>query len=730
MSKQIKYQITAEDKTKKGTDLAKSRIRAMSTQSSADLGKTQGSVMNLASSIKNGLALGAVAVATKALIEFGKASLESFSENERIFVRLQTAVDRLGVSYDEIISFSNELARSSLATGTEIADLTTRYLQLGTSQEDVQRLMEATVAYSNATGESLESVSKNLFKTLSGQRGEIAELVPEIREMTAAQLESGEALDVVIANLGVYNDVVEETYSQKMKNLTDSFDSFKTSIGSMLSSAIMPLIEGVTWLLDRLTEVINNFNDEESPEDRLASFTSMRERYIEELRALQEQEANALSSWEEMVAEVGEEEAAIAFGPSSKVAYDSADTNSVEVQRRQAIEAEIAAVDAEIARLRAEIASNTVETEVPDFGPTWAGSDEVFADFAARMQELFTTRQEQEELFGSLFAQGIEDEGEIFDAFLREGLPRELIKISTEDFQRLLANIDGDGWSDTAEEIYDYFIQANFLTEEQLRLLEEQRQLLQQEETMLYSGSTGAAMGNFEQGIEPVVSDTTEETAGIFDMLGSKVLSIVGQFTELGIIIDPIGTIIQTLVSGIMQVIGPLISEGLQPLFGFITIVGQMLGQMLVPAIKLVSIVLEPLAKAFLWFYNAVMRPIGNVLIRIATAISNGVIGAINAVIRLINKIPGVNIGTLSKINVDSLLLEKISFDDMNAAGGSSNPYSTGEMTGSSASYSGGKNLTNNITINTDVITGETGGLRALAMLLKTEIERAEALGY
>jgi len=102
-----------------------------------------------------------------------------------------------------------------------------------------------------------------------------------------------------------------------------------------------------------------------------------------------------------------------------------------------------------------------------------------------------------------------------------------------------------------------------------------------------------------------------------------------------------------TIVEGIMSVIGPLIDGAFADIVSVLTEVGEVIGKVLAPYIGIVSLYLKTLAgilkivslplhllgAAFEWLYNEVIRPVGN-----------GIISIINGIIGAINMIPGINI--------------------------------------------------------------------------------------
>lgn len=202
------------------------------------------------------------------------------------------------------------------------------------------------------------------------------------------------------------------------------------------------------------------------------------------------------------------------------------------------------------------------------------------------------------------------------------------------------------------------------------------------------------------------------------DILGSDFLQ---SLENLKAVLNPI----QTIIDGIFSILGPAINRVLAPLAGMLNIIGQMIGSLLLPVLGPVQIAVEALGKVFVWLYNSIFVPVHNWMQKLFNKIYNGFAKFVNGIISLVNKIPFVDIGKIAIRDSDTYgMLDEIDYDTLaqNAPGSSGSG-------GSGASYAGGTSLTVNIEINTEVIAGDSG-LRELALMLRNEIQMAEALGY
>ena len=163
----------------------------------------------------------------------------------------------------------------------------------------------------------------------------------------------------------------------------------------------------------------------------------------------------------------------------------------------------------------------------------------------------------------------------------------------------------------------------------------------------------------------------------IFGRLGTSIIPMITSFKSVNSLLNPLTTIL----SGVMNVLSPLIDKVLAPLNGVLTLIGQVVGKILAPVFQGLSVVTEYLGKGFIWLYNKAIVPVGNFLIKGVNMLANVFIGIVNAVISALNFIPFVNISKANYRSLDAGALNTISYNDLLTAGntkqGTSNSYSS-----------------------------------------------------
>jgi len=179
------------------------------------------------------------------------------------------------------------------------------------------------------------------------------------------------------------------------------------------------------------------------------------------------------------------------------------------------------------------------------------------------------------------------------------------------------------------------------------------------------SSSAGAGGGSEKSWISTIFSKFTSGFQGLLTSLSS--------FKAL---LDPVSTIL----SGVMSVLEPIINKALAPLLGILTIIGKTIGGVLSPVFELLAAVTEIVGKAFVWFYNKAILPVGNGFITIFNILYNAVAAVINGIgnalkwlgVRLSMDYRSLDAGKLQAIDYSSLTASASSYTGSSSAGGSS----------------------------------------------------------
>lgn len=220
--------------------------------------------------------------------------------------------------------------------------------------------------------------------------------------------------------------------------------------------------------------------------------------------------------------------------------------------------------------------------------------------------------------------------------------------------------------------------------------------------------------GRMVEVLEPIVNELFAPFVVILESLGELIGTILAPVFEVLIaLLHPILNLVITLldtIKPIISVFGTLVSTLMQ----------------LNPILTIIDIAFNLLATAIAAFYNYVIVPIVNFILKIVSTIVNAVAGAINFIIGLLNKIPGVNIRKVSGMDYESVKLKEID-PTTTATRDYTQTSDDGGSSSGTGSYSAAKDVTVNIYFNSSYVNGDA---REIALALERELESAHALGY
>ena len=110
---------------------------------------------------------------------------------------------------------------------------------IGFTEEKIKEVIPVAMDLASATGMSLESAVRNTAKTFSGMAGELGELVPQIRELTAEQMKAGDAVKVM-------GELFEGQASTQANTYAGSVEQLKNELGDMaedIGTIVIPVFE-------------------------------------------------------------------------------------------------------------------------------------------------------------------------------------------------------------------------------------------------------------------------------------------------------------------------------------------------------------------------------------------------------------------------------------------------------------------------------------------------------
>jgi len=703
------YEITSKDSTGPGTKSA-----AANMESLGDVTKRVGNIMKAAFA---GFTIAKIAGEIKEAINL-------FGQQEKAEIRLAAAAKNnpllSGESVRNLKAYASELQSLSIYGDEVVLQQQSFLASLGLSEEQIKDTMKAAVDLASTGMVSLESATRNLAKTYGGMTGELGELIPGLKTLTKEELEAGKAVEYIATQYDGMAEAAAQGVSGAIEQTKNMVGDMKESLGEALApivrdvvQAVQPIVEKVTgWIKDHQKQITNVFLN--LPEILSIVFTAIWEmikkvftlefwvKYLTALGTLWLEvfkstfqiigaflRAVGVTLWEPLKTgfewvvygiKVGINAIIEALNTALEGAHNvmEAIKHPFDAGKRAAFGGGIGSL--ETARPEAVNTEAMVDAWRQAGGDTWDALKQAGAgilDFAVNVGGIFAP-------IATDMANKV---GEVLD--------RELPAKVTSPVEALIAKIDERG------------IGAG---------------------VPMASGYEGGAFESLPFG------GGAEEGGGgggILKMLGQFLGPLMNSFGGLSKIVSMVMMVMQpfaTILKGVMQVLEPIINKLLTPLIGILTIIGRTLGQILAPTLEFLGPIIDLIGKAFVWLYNKVILPIGNLLITIFTAVANFSIAIINAIIWAINLFlpKRREIDYIQKLDADSMKLTAIDQSDLYAAG----QEATGAdgSGGTAASYTAGRTINQTVNIYTDVIAGEAG-FRQLAIMIRDEIFAVEALG-
>ena len=171
-----------------------------------------------------------------ALVAGIKKATDAFAEQELAEKKLQQA---LGSSTTALLNQASALQKTSVF-GDEATIAQQAFLaSLKFSEEQIKTIIPVAMDLAAATGMSLESAVRNTAKTFSGLAGELGEMVPQLRELTAEEMKAGKAVEVMADLFGGAALTETESLSGSLQQMRNAVGDAAEVIGGILAPAVI-----------------------------------------------------------------------------------------------------------------------------------------------------------------------------------------------------------------------------------------------------------------------------------------------------------------------------------------------------------------------------------------------------------------------------------------------------------------------------------------------------------
>ena len=195
----------------------------------------------------------AVYFAAKGLINSLTTVIRLSGIQEQAEKKLSTA---LGRTSRELLNQASALQKVSVFGDEAIIGQQAFLASLKFSEDQIKSIIPVALDLSAATGISLESAVRNTAKTFSGLAGELGELIPQLRDLTAEEMKAGEAVQIMADLFGGQAKSEAETMAGALKQAENSAGDLAEAIGERLAPLTRVLAENFTDVVEQLTAMI------------------------------------------------------------------------------------------------------------------------------------------------------------------------------------------------------------------------------------------------------------------------------------------------------------------------------------------------------------------------------------------------------------------------------------------------------------------------------------------
>lgn len=192
---------------------------------------------------------------TKA-VNAAKAEIDELSQKYNTQTRAEVALAQaaknnpylLSTSVTKLKNYASELQSISTYGDEELLPFMAQLASAGRTEQEIMDIMSASIDVAASGSMSLDSAVKNLNKTFSGLSGELGEVNPQVKALSAEELKNGKAVEVLKSQYkGMAQEVAKATGSkQQLKN---AIGDFKEELGAPFEKAMSPIRAFFTELI-------------------------------------------------------------------------------------------------------------------------------------------------------------------------------------------------------------------------------------------------------------------------------------------------------------------------------------------------------------------------------------------------------------------------------------------------------------------------------------------------
>lgn len=196
----------------------------------------------------------AAAIATRAIIDFGKQSIKAYDEAAQGEAQLLNALEGRVDVQERLLKQAKEIQKTTLFQDDQIVAAQTFLAAQKLTEEQIKKTILAAVQLSTVTGEDLQTTTEKLSATYEGSIGKLGRLDDRFKTLSKDQLANGAAIDLVNEKYKGFAETAAKTGLGPWKQMLNEINDLQEIIGKTLLPAILGIVDAFRSFLKTVGE--------------------------------------------------------------------------------------------------------------------------------------------------------------------------------------------------------------------------------------------------------------------------------------------------------------------------------------------------------------------------------------------------------------------------------------------------------------------------------------------
>jgi hypothetical protein len=240
-----------------------SNLNKFASSANGSLGSVEKAVGSLNTIAQAALAFFAGREIVSGFLKITEASSEAEESLNRMNIGLKLSGDYTAASSARFERLSSEIQKNTIYTDDAVQRNVALAKSFNITNDQTEKLIRAAVDLSAVTGQDLNSSVQILGRSYDGTAGRLNELVPGVRNLTAAQLQSGAAIDYVAGRFKGAAEAAGNTYAGGIVKAKNAFDDLLEGLGAFITQnpVVLEAIKGAGNLFRELSGLVDRNKD-------------------------------------------------------------------------------------------------------------------------------------------------------------------------------------------------------------------------------------------------------------------------------------------------------------------------------------------------------------------------------------------------------------------------------------------------------------------------------------